>query len=233
MVLARKKVLNERKIAIVQVAMKMFLERGFSDTSVRAIAAELGISSGNVTFYFSSKDHLLSILVELLCDFQWEMMRRTVGEGQTSLMAVCLELVAMAAICDENESVKDFYLAAYTNPMSLAKIRKSDIRRAKQVFGQYCTDWTDEQFNEAETLVSGIEFATLMTTEESATLPVRIAGALNQIMAIYRVPPEIRKRKTEKVLAMDYSAIGHRILGEFVDYVDHVDDTTLDMLLER
>ena len=43
--MARKKVVNETKNAIIRVAIEMFLERGFTNTSVGAIAAELGIST--------------------------------------------------------------------------------------------------------------------------------------------------------------------------------------------
>lgn len=218
--MARKKVNNAIKMAMVRVANRMFLERGFSNTSVKAIAQELGISTGHITFYYPTKEHLLALLVEKLCDFQWQMMNQTVDEGKTSLMAICLELVAMAAICEENEIAKDFYLSSYTNPMCLEIIRRSDTRRAKEVFGEYCTGWNEEDFAEAETLVSGIEYATLMTTPASASLEVRIAGALNQIMTLYNVPADVRKMKIDKVLAMDYGNIGRRIFTEFTAYID-------------
>ena len=218
--MARKKVNNAIKMAMVRVANRMFLERGFSNTSVKAIAQELGISTGHITFYYPTKEHLLAILVEKLCDFQWQMMNQTVDEGKTSLMAICLELVAMAAICEENEIAKDFYLSSYTNPMCLEIIRKSDTRRAKEVFGEYCRGWNEEDFAEAETLVSGIEYATLMTTPASASLEVRIAGALNQIMTLYNVPADVRKMKIDKVLAMDYDRIGRRIFTEFTEFID-------------
>ena len=218
--MARKKVNNAIKMAMVRVANRMFLERGFSNTSVKAIAQELGISTGHITFYYPTKEHLLAILVEKLCDFQWQMMNQTVDEGKTSLMAICLELVAMAAICEENEIAKDFYLSSYTNPMCLEIIRRSDTRRAKEVFGEYCTGWNDENFAEAETLVSGIEYATLMTTHDSASLEIRIVGALNQIMTLYNVPEDVRKMKIDKVLTMDYGNIGRRIFTEFTEYID-------------
>ena len=218
--MARKKVNNAIKMAMVRVANRMFLERGFSNTSVKAIAQELGISTGHITFYYPTKEHLLALLVEKLCDFQWQMMNQTVDEGKTSLMAICLELVAMAAICEENEIAKDFYLSSYTNPMCLEIIRKSDTLRAKEVFGEYCTGWNEEDFAEAETLVSGIEYATLMTTPASASLETRIAGALNQIMTLYNVPANVRKMKIDKVLAMDYGNIGRRIFTEFTEYID-------------
>lgn len=215
----RKRV-NTTKYEIIRLATRLFLEIGYSETSPRAICDELDISTGNLTYYFPSKEHLLSVLVEMLCEFQWKMMQSLVDEGHTSLLAVCLEIATMAAVCEEDEIAKDFYLSSYSHPMTLEIIRINDSKRAKQVFGEYCSHWNEENYAEAETLVSGIEFATLMTTNDSAPLDVRIAGAVNNILSIYNVPEDIRKQKINKVLGMDYLGVGKRILNEFRVFVE-------------
>ena len=99
------------RLEIIRVASRMFLERGYTATTIKAISTELEMSTGNLTFYFPSKEHLLAELVELLGAFQWELMAREADEGLSSLMALCLELAAMAAMCEENGVAKDFYLA--------------------------------------------------------------------------------------------------------------------------
>ena len=208
------------KLEIIQVATKKFIEKGFSNTSIKNICDELDMSTGNLTFYFPSKEHILAELVDMLCSFQWEMMENETTEGKSSLMAICLELVAMAAMCEEDETAKDLYISAYTSPLSLEMIRLNDTKRAKDVFKDYCLDWTDEQFVEAETLVSGIEYATLMTTSDSAPLNIRIVGALHTILTIYNVPEEMIKRELDKVLTMNYRKIGKRVLKEFKEYVE-------------
>ncbi len=204
---------------IIHVALHKFLEKGYSHTSAKAICEELDISTGNLTFHFPTKEHLLAKLTEMLCDFQWKMMDEAADEGETSLLAVCIELAVMASICDEDEIAKDFYLSSYTHTMSLDLIRKSDCKRAQVVFAEYCGDWTQEQFQVAEIMVSGIEYATLMRTDDTS-LEERIAGALNTIMMIYEVPEERRKRKIKKVLSMDYKVLGRRILHEFKEYTN-------------
>lgn len=209
------------KLEIIQVATHKFIEKGFSNTSIKAISDELHMSTGNLTFYFPSKEHLLAELIDMLCDFQWKMMENETEEGNSSIMALCLELIAMAAMCEEDEIAKDLYISAYTSPLSLEIIRKNDAKRAKKVFAEYCSDWTDEQFVEAETLVSGIEYATLMTTSDSAPLDVRIAGAVKTILKTYNVPEEMINKKLERVLAMNYRKIGKRVLKEFKEYIEY------------
>ena len=230
--MARRRI-NTTKLEIIQAATRMFLENGYSATSIKVIANALDMSTGHLTFYFPTKEHLLAELVDMLCSFQWAQVRHYVDDGESLLMAICLELTAMAAICEENEVAKDFYLSAYTHPMTLEIIRRNDAQRAKLVFGEYCPDWTETQFAEAETLISGIEYATMMTTKESAAIDVRIAGALNSIMLIYQVPEEIRKKKIRRVLDMEYQAIGQRMLEDFIVYIEETTEQAFEDLLRQ
>lgn len=45
--------------AIIETALQLFRERGYEDTTMRAIAAEAGVSVGSAYYYFASKEHLI------------------------------------------------------------------------------------------------------------------------------------------------------------------------------
>ena len=47
---------------VAEVALRMFREVGFEQTTMRAIAAEAGVSVGNAYYYFASKDDLVQEL---------------------------------------------------------------------------------------------------------------------------------------------------------------------------
>lgn len=47
------------RAAIVDAALRLFAERGYDRTTMRAIAVEAGVSVGNAYYYFASKDHLV------------------------------------------------------------------------------------------------------------------------------------------------------------------------------
>ncbi|MBQ3202892.1 MAG: helix-turn-helix transcriptional regulator [Clostridia bacterium] len=221
------------KTEIVQEASKQFLEKGYSRTTLSAISKELEMSPGNLTFHFPTKEHLLSELVDLLCAFQWKLMEEEADEGFSSIMAVCLELTSMASASEADPVIKDLFLSAYTSPLCLQTIRRNDTARAKQVFGGYRPDWTDEQFAEAEILCSGIEYATLMTADDPVSLEARITGALTNILGIYGIPEETRKIKIQKVFAMDYHNLGIRVLREFKEYVAQANEQAFHTLLKR
>ena len=211
--------LNRTRQAILQVATNLFLEKGYTQTSPKMICERLDISLGNMTYYFPTKEHMLSELTDMLCQFQWKLMDEEANEGISSILALCLELTSMASACESNEAIKDFFIASYTSPMCLETIRKNDAKRAKEVFAAYRSDWTDEQFGEAEILVSGIEYATLMTTAPAVALETRITGALHNILGIYGVDEETRNAKIHKVFNMDYKGLGPEVLEKFKEYV--------------
>ena len=222
---------NMTKLEIIGTATELFLEKGYSNTSPNAISEELDISTGNLTYYFPTKEYLLAELVDMLCTFQWKLMEEEAGEGISSIMALCLELISIAAACEQDEAIKDFFISSYQSPICLDIIRRNDAKRAKEIFADHRPDWTDEQFAEAEILVSGIEYGTLMTAGTPVKLETRISGALYNILGIYGVPEDVRNMKLEKMLAMDYRGIGLRVLAEFKKYVADTNQHALDEVM--
>ncbi len=218
---------------IVRVASNCFMNDGYTKTTVNSMCKKLNMSPGNMTFYFPTKEHLLAELVDMLCKYQWKLIEEEAKDGYSSVMAICLELLTIASACEQDEIAKDFFLSTYRSEMCMEIIRENDKQRAKGVFKEYCPDWTDERFEEAETLVSGIEYATLMTTSNSASLENRISGALNTILGIYNVPEDTRKEKIAKVLSMDYTTLGLQVLEKFRTYVDETTEQALIDLLKR
>ena len=229
--MARPKKESPTRLAIIRVAIDLFFEKGFSNTTAAAVCREADIGTGNLTFYFPTKEHILDVLVTMLCDYQWKLIEEYTDEGQSSLLCYCLELATMASVSDEIEQMRDFFVSAYSHPMTLENIRANDVEKMKRVFGSFCPDWTDEQFVEAEAIVSGIEYATLMITKHSAPLPKRIDGALSAIMKLFNVPEDLRRMKVQKVLAMDYATIGRRVFADFKQYVSQTNEKAIEDLL--
>lgn len=226
--MARKKVVNETKNAIIRVAIEMFLERGFTNTSTRAIAAELGISTGNITFYFPSKEHLLMVLVEMLCDSQWSMLEQQADEEETALMAFCMETMTVAVACEQNEIARDLFLSVFQSELCRNLLRENHVARAERIFSKYCGDWTHQQFRIAEILVMGIQHAVIIPTDVEIPLSERIASALNQILSIYGVPENNRAEKIRRILALDYNDIRQRVREGSLRYVDQLNMASSD-----
>jgi AcrR family transcriptional regulator len=59
---------DERKALIVDTALRLFERDGYDKTTMRAIAAEAGISVGSAYYYFASKDHLIQSFYDTVSD---------------------------------------------------------------------------------------------------------------------------------------------------------------------
>jgi AcrR family transcriptional regulator len=55
---------EQTKQLIVSTALRLFRERGYEETTMRAIAAEAGLAVGNAYYYFASKEHLIQAFYE-------------------------------------------------------------------------------------------------------------------------------------------------------------------------
>ena len=54
---------EKRKLELVQIAYRMFLTKGYENTSVDEILEEAGIAKGTFYYYFESKELLLEEVI--------------------------------------------------------------------------------------------------------------------------------------------------------------------------
>ena len=219
------------KAVIIKAASELFFEKGFSKTTSTEVCKKADISTGNLTFYFPTKEHILAVLVKMMIDFQWREMEAQTDEGKSSLLAYCLELSTLAAIGDEFPEMKDFITAAYAHPMTLDLIRANDTEKIKRVFDKYTENWSNEKYIAVEAIITGIEYSTVMRTAHSASLEQSIEGALDTVMSLFGVPIKQRRAKLAKVLAMDYRAIGRKVYGAIKKYVTETNEQALEEVL--
>jgi AcrR family transcriptional regulator len=50
---------EQTRQVILETALRLFQERGYAETTMRAIAKEAGVAVGNAYYYFDSKEHLI------------------------------------------------------------------------------------------------------------------------------------------------------------------------------
>jgi TetR/AcrR family transcriptional regulator, mexJK operon transcriptional repressor len=91
----------DRRRAILEVAERSFRERGFADTSMSTIAAELGGSKTTLWSYFPSKDELFAAVIDSKIEtFQAKLDNALLPEGGTPAVLARFGLVFLNKIMD-------------------------------------------------------------------------------------------------------------------------------------
>jgi AcrR family transcriptional regulator len=63
---------EETRSLILETALELFAERGYEETTMRAIAEEAGVALGNAYYYFRSKEHLIQAFYDRLHELHRE-----------------------------------------------------------------------------------------------------------------------------------------------------------------
>lgn len=71
---------------ILDMALKLFNQRGIDNVSIRDIAAELNISDGNLRYHFRTRDDLVEALFQRLVDTIGSELMGAVGKHQNILL---------------------------------------------------------------------------------------------------------------------------------------------------
>jgi AcrR family transcriptional regulator len=77
---------EQTRALILETAMRMFQERGYDKTTMRAIAKEAGVSVGNAYYYFEGKEHLIQGFYDRIAA-EHQAAVRSVLERETDLEA--------------------------------------------------------------------------------------------------------------------------------------------------
>lgn len=206
------------KDRILKTAIDLFFEKGYTLTTARNICDRLGISTGNLTFHYPSKEHLLLAIVERLCGYQRDLVDESSGES--SAFKYAYEIASQVSVCENNEIAKDFYVSAYTIPITLATIRKWKGEYAESVFKKYNPDWTKEDFALAEITASGIELSIMIPAhDKEIAFSDKLRIMLDSLLKLYNVPEKERSTVVDRVLESDYDKFGRSFRSSFLDRI--------------
>lgn len=212
---------TEAQINVIRATTKLFLQNGYTRTSLKMIEQDSGVKVGNITYYFHSKEDLLKVLVEELMDYHAIMIDDIHEKKNDKLFAYAMEVTAQIALCESNRSAWDLYSSAYNLPQTYEVIKAWAAEKNYNLFRERLPEWTEHDFKEIEEVASGIELAALKSVcDRNFTLEKKISLFLNSLMILYQVPEAERKAVIEKVISLDYEQIAKEMFDKFVARLD-------------
>ena len=209
--------------------MRMFLEKGFVNTSAKAICDELGISTGNLTFYYPTKEHILLELTKEITQFHEKCLKNISKKGYDDLFTYCWEVTAQITLCDEFENMKDLYFAMYSHPMTLNYIKDWTAEKNLKILGDRLSDWDINRFRRAEIVNCCIERSALTEPcTDDYSLEDKIRLILTCILKIYDIDKVSREKTINDILSTDYKKTGKELYKQLSKYVENYNQKAIE-----
>jgi len=213
---------NETEIKIIRSAIRLFLENGYSKTTLRKISEDCGMLQGTVAYHFHTKEDMLYILFQELMDFHGDIIDKIHEEVKDNLLSYAMEITAQISLCEQNDKVWDLYYSAYTHPVTFILIKDWAARKNYTLLKDWVPTWNETKFREIENIASCIELSAFTSpTDKFYTLENKITDVLDSIMKIYDIPEREREGTIKKVLSTDYKNIGQEMFDKFVKRLDN------------
>ena len=110
-----------RQVQLLRSAQKLFLRKGYQNTTTEEIAAHAGLTKGALYFHFASKEDILYAMVKSLMDKRREWIANAVRTGRRpeAFFSSMVEFNTKCGIYDAHNNL-DFWVSA----MAIPRIRR-------------------------------------------------------------------------------------------------------------
>ena len=177
------------KKRILTVCVKLFLEKGYKQTTLAEINEKAGVSFSQFQNIFRAKDGVLTELVEFMFENQFAMARSAAGAKLPPVCVYAVETAIQMTLTELNENLREIYLEAYTQKEASDYIFRKTAKELHQIFGPYQPERTARDFYEMEIGSAGIMRAYMaQPCDEALTLERKIQLFLTMSLRAYRVP---------------------------------------------
>ncbi len=113
---------EKRRKQIVIAAVRLFSQKGFYKTTIKELADEAGISHGNIYDYVGSKEDILFLIHEFMCELEEASLRRSLTSGGNSLEHLSRIIRSQFNVMYEwSDTLKLIYRDAHVLKRSLLK----------------------------------------------------------------------------------------------------------------
>ncbi len=209
---------EEMKNDILHAAALLFLEKGYTDTTLKNIAANADVNIGSLMNLFKAKEEILCEMVTFVFEGQFN---RTAGmvNGLTDdkILFYAAEAALQLYITEMNDNLRNLYTAAYSLPKSCDIIQHTMTAKLEKIFGDHLPDLEPKDFYKLEIASGGVMRGFMsIPCNMWFTMDQKIASFIEATFLIYRVPDEKIREAIKFVSQFDYPSIAKDTIDSIV-----------------
>ncbi len=217
---------EEMRAQIICAAAKSFLQKGYTASSLREIAAAADVNIGSLLNIFGSKEEVLCDLVQVVLNRQFEVTARIVrGLTEDKLLFYAAETVLQLHIVEINENLRDVYSNAYSLPKSSSIIQHTITGKLENIFKEHLPNLETKDFYKLE-IASGGVMRGFMTVpcDMWFTMDQKVESFLETTFLIYEVPKPKIKEAIDFVKGIDFKSIAAQTIEAIVNHFEELAD---------
>ena len=203
------------KKRILAVCVKLFLEKGYKQTTLAEINEKASVSYSQFQNIFRAKDGVLTELVAFMFSSQFGAARKIVGSALPPAYVYAVETAIQMTLTELNENLREIYMEAYTHQEASEYIHRETAKELYQIFGPYHPELTARDFYDMEIGSAGIMRGYMAhPCDEELTLKKKLRLFLTMRLRVYNVPKEEMEQAIRFVEGLDIRTVSERVMQE-------------------
>lgn len=206
----------------LHAAAKLFLAKGYTESTVRDIADEAGINLSAMIRACGSKEDILCELVAYVLEGQFKSVERILdGITDDKILFYAAETTLQLYMAESSEHIREMYSVSYSLPKTSSIIYHAITHKLEDIFKEHLPDLETKDFYEYEIASAGI-MRNFMTVpcDMYFTMERKIARFLETTFLVYRVPDEKINEAIEFVSKFDYPTIAQNVISNMIAYLE-------------
>ena len=207
---------------VLHAAAKLFLDKGYVNSTMKEISSLAGVNYGSMMFAFRSKEEILSELVRIVLDGQFESTARLiVGKTEDKILFYAAETTLQLYMAESSEHIRELYTLSYSQSASSNIIYEKITVKLAEIFKEQYPNYTQGEFYEKELASAGV-MRNYMTRPCGIyfTMDRKVRAFLENALLLYEIPREKIREAIEFVSQFDWKRIARDVIDNMLAYFE-------------
>lgn len=209
------------KTLVLHSAIKMFIEKGYSNTKIHDIANDCGVTYNEIYRMFYDKDTLLSYLVNLVIEHQFEYVNSFLkNKTDDKVIKYAFESVLQLYIAESKEHIREMYSVSYSMPSTTHKIYDFITSKLEDTFKSFLPNYNRKDFYELEMASAGIMRGYIINPcTDDFPMKRKVERYLQTSLRIYKVPESQIDEVIKFINEFDINKLANEVLETLYEYI--------------
>ena len=207
---------------VLHAAAKLFLDKGYVNSTMKEISSLAGVNYGSMMFAFRSKEEILSELVGIVLDGQFESTARLLtGKTEDKILFYAAETTLQLYMAESSEHIRELYTLSYSQSASSNIIYEKITVKLAEIFKEQYPNYTQGEFYEKELASAGV-MRNYMTRPCGIyfTMDRKVRAFLENTFLLYEIPREKISEAIEFVSQFDWKRIARDVIDNMLAYFE-------------